>query len=95
MTLYRQSYADRPEAKSSAFRARRTKTLAAGAVRTLKLALAGALHAASYTCHEERHGLSHFGMEKVPGPLLHRLTHHCDIGALFSSHRAMFAAASP
>jgi hypothetical protein len=50
MTLYRQSYADRLEAESSAFRVRRrTKTLAAGAVRTLNLTLADALYAYAVT----------------------------------------------
>ena len=50
MTLYRQSYADRLEVESSAFRVRRrTKTLAAGAVRTLNLTLADALYAYAVT----------------------------------------------
>jgi hypothetical protein len=50
MTLYRQSYAERLEAKSSAFRARRrTNTLAAGAVRTINLTLDDALHAYAVT----------------------------------------------
>ena len=50
MTLYRQSYADRLEAETSAFRVRRrTKTLAAGAVRTLNLTLADALYAYAVT----------------------------------------------
>jgi hypothetical protein len=50
MTLYRQSYADRLETGSSAFRVRRrTKTLAAGAVRTLNLTLADALYAYAVT----------------------------------------------
>jgi hypothetical protein len=49
MTLYRQSYAGRLEAESSAFRIRRhTKTLA-GTVRTLNLILADALHAYAVT----------------------------------------------
>ena len=50
MTLYRQSYADRLEAESSAFLVgRRAKTLAAGAVRTLNLTLADALYAYAVT----------------------------------------------
>jgi hypothetical protein len=50
MTFYRQSYADRHEAESSTLRVRRrTKTLAAGAVRTLKLSLADPLYAYAVT----------------------------------------------
>jgi hypothetical protein len=50
MTFYRQSYGDRLEAASSTFRGRRpTKTLAARAVRTLKLTLADALYAYAVT----------------------------------------------
>jgi hypothetical protein len=50
MTLYGQSYADRLEAESSAFLVKRsTKTLAAGAVRTLNLTLADALYAYAVT----------------------------------------------
>jgi hypothetical protein len=48
MTLYRQSYADRLAAESSALRVRR-RTLAAGAVRTLNLTLAEALYAYAVT----------------------------------------------
>jgi hypothetical protein len=54
MTLYRQSYTDRLEAESSAFRVRRhTKTFAAGAVRTLNPTLADALYAYAVTGHLE------------------------------------------
>jgi hypothetical protein len=50
MTLYRQSYTDCLEAESSAFCVRRrTKTFAAGAVRTLNLTLADALYAYAAT----------------------------------------------
>src|SRR5260370_39795435 len=50
MTLYRQSYADRIEAESSAFRVRWcTKTLAAGAGRTLNITLGDALYAYAVT----------------------------------------------
>jgi hypothetical protein len=50
MTLYRHCYADRFEIEPSAFRARlRTKAVAAGAVRTLKLTLADAVYAYAVT----------------------------------------------
>jgi hypothetical protein len=50
MTLYRQCYADHLEIEPSAFRVRlRTKTVAAGAVRTLKLTLADAVYAYAVT----------------------------------------------
>ena len=50
MTHHRQSYADRYEALSSAFRSRRpTKSFVAGAVRTLNLTVADALYAYAVT----------------------------------------------
>jgi hypothetical protein len=50
MTLHRQCYADRIEIEPSAFRVRlRTITVAAGAVRTLKLTLADAVYAYAVT----------------------------------------------
>jgi hypothetical protein len=50
MTTYRQSYADRCEAPSSAFRSgRRTKKVVAGAVRMLNLTVADALSAYAVT----------------------------------------------
>ena len=50
MTPYRQSYAARDEAPSSAFRSRRrTKSAVAGAVRTLNLTVADALYAYAVT----------------------------------------------
>ena len=50
MTPYRQSYAARDEAPSSAFRSRRrTKSVVAGAIRTLNLTVADALYAYAAT----------------------------------------------
>jgi hypothetical protein len=49
MTNYRQSYADRYEARSSAFRSRRAKGVVAGAVRMLNLTVADALYAYAVT----------------------------------------------
>jgi hypothetical protein len=50
MTPYRQSYADRYEAPSSAFRSRRrAKSVVAGAVRMLNLTVADALYAYAVT----------------------------------------------
>lgn len=50
MTPYRRSYANRYEAPSSAFRSRRrTKSVVAGAVRTLNLTVADALYAYALT----------------------------------------------
>jgi hypothetical protein len=50
MTPYRQSYAARYEAPSPTFRARRrTKSVVAGAVRTLNQAVADALYAYAVT----------------------------------------------
>ena len=50
MTDYRQSFADRDEVLSSAFRARlRTNGVVAGAVRTLNLRVADALYAYAVT----------------------------------------------
>jgi hypothetical protein len=50
MTDHRQSYADHYEALSSAFRSRRrTKSVVAGAVRTLNLTVADALYAYAVT----------------------------------------------
>ncbi|SHG92626.1 hypothetical protein [Bradyrhizobium erythrophlei] len=50
MTNYRQSYADRYEAPSSAFRSRRrTMSVVAGTVRMLNLSIADALHAYAVT----------------------------------------------
>jgi hypothetical protein len=50
MTHYRQSYADRHEARSAAFRSgRHTKSIVAGAVRTLNLTVADALYAYAMT----------------------------------------------
>jgi hypothetical protein len=49
MTNYRQSYADRYEAPSSAFGSRRTESVVARAVRMLNLTIADALHAYAVT----------------------------------------------
>ncbi len=50
MTPYGQSYADRYEAPSSAFRSRRrAKSVVAGAVRTLNLTVADALYTYAVT----------------------------------------------
>ena len=50
MTPYRQSYAARDEAPSSAFRSRRrTKSVVTGAIRTLNLTVADALYAYAVT----------------------------------------------
>ena len=50
MTHYGQSYAERHQARSAAFRSeRRTKSVVAGAVRTLNLTVADALYAYALT----------------------------------------------
>ena len=50
MTLYKQSCADHYEAPSAAFRSRRhSKSIVAGAVRTLNLTVADALYAYAVT----------------------------------------------